>query len=104
MRPFRDVDLSAIPRQHPDRDFQAPPACVNDADGPISPLRSAEDLQGSTMKRVKGVENLNLRIIRAQGIVGVGACTRTYIAWFRPAASPQTIAAGSLRRTDFFSR
>ena len=58
------------------------------------------------MKRVEGVEDLNSRIIRvcAQGIVGVGACTRTYIAWFRPAASPQTIAAGSLRRTDFFSR
>jgi len=76
VRPFRDVDLGAIPRQHPDRDFQPPPACVNDADGPISPLRSAEDLQGSTMKRVKGVENLNLRIIRTQGIVGVGAITR----------------------------
>jgi len=86
VRPFRDVDLSAIPRQHPDRDFQAPPACVNDADGPISPLRSAEDLQGSTMKRVKGVENLNLRIIRAPGIVGVGAFTRTCIASFPPVA------------------
>ena len=24
------------------------------------------------MKRVKGVENLNIRIVRAQGIVGVG--------------------------------
>ena len=25
------------------------------------------------MKRVKGVEDLNIRIVRAQGIVGVGA-------------------------------
>ena len=31
------------------------------------------------MKRVKGVEDLNIRIIRAQGIVGVGATTRTSI-------------------------
>ncbi len=29
------------------------------------------------MKRVKGVEDLNIRIIRAQGIVGVGAIIRT---------------------------
>ena len=104
MRPFRDFYLGTIPRQHPDRNLQTLPSWVNDTDRPISPLRSAEDLQGSAMKRVKGVEDLNLRIIRAQGIVGVGATTRTYIAWFRPAASPQTIAAGSLRRTDFFSR
>jgi len=29
------------------------------------------------MKRVKGVEDLNIRVIGAQGIVGVGAITRT---------------------------
>ncbi len=29
------------------------------------------------MKRVKGVEDLNIRIIRAQGIVRVGVTTRT---------------------------
>jgi len=29
------------------------------------------------MKRVERVEDLNSRIIRAQGIVGVGAITRT---------------------------
>src|SRR5262249_59563033 len=32
-----------------------------------------EDPQGNTMKRVKGVEDLNICIIGAQGIVGVGA-------------------------------
>jgi hypothetical protein len=31
------------------------------------------------MKRVEGVEDLNSRIIRAQGILGVGATTRTFI-------------------------
>ena len=29
------------------------------------------------MKRVKGVENLNIGVIRAQGIVGVGAIIHT---------------------------
>jgi hypothetical protein len=29
------------------------------------------------MKRVEGVEDLNSRIIRAQGILGVGAIIRT---------------------------
>ena len=33
--------------------------------------------QGNTMKRVKGVEDLNICIIGAQGIVGVGATIRT---------------------------
>jgi hypothetical protein len=31
------------------------------------------------MKRVKGVKDLNIRIISAQGIVGVGATIRTCI-------------------------
>ena len=77
MRPFRDFYLGTIPRQHPDRNLQTLPSWVNDTDRPISPLRSAEDLQGSAMKRVKGVEDLNIRIIRAQGIVGVGALIPT---------------------------
>jgi hypothetical protein len=32
------------------------------------------------MKRVKGVEDLNIRSVRAQGIVGVGATIRMSIA------------------------
>jgi hypothetical protein len=35
------------------------------------------------MERVKGVEDLNIRIIDAQGIVGVGAFIHIFIAWFR---------------------
>ena len=31
------------------------------------------------MKRVKRVKDLNIRIVRAQGIVGVGVTTRTCI-------------------------
>ena len=57
--------------------FSRLPAGVHDTDRPISPLRAAKDLQGSATKRVKGVEDLNIRITRAQGIVRVGAIIRT---------------------------
>ena len=76
---LRDPDPSTLRQQHPDGNLQAPPSWVHDTDRPISPLRAAKDLQGSTTKRVKGVEDLNIRIIRAQGIVGVGATIHTSI-------------------------
>jgi hypothetical protein len=53
-----------------------------------------KDLQGSITKRVKGVEDLNIRITRAQGIVGVGATTRTSTASYR-AAGYRPSTAGS---------
>ena len=74
---FGDLDLGAIRRQHPDWNLQSSPDGINDTDRPISPLRSAKDPEGSTMKRVEGVEDLNICIIGAQGIVGVGAIIRT---------------------------
>jgi hypothetical protein len=76
VRSLRDPDLGALPQQHPDGNLQSPAGWVHDTDRPISPLRSAKNLQGSTMKRVKGVEDPNIRIIRAQGIVSVGATIR----------------------------
>jgi hypothetical protein len=76
VRSFGNHDLGAFPQKHPDWNFQSPPAGVHDADCPISPLRFAKDLQGSPMKRVKGVEDLNIRIVRAQGIVDVGVIIR----------------------------
>ena len=80
MRSLRDLDFGAIWRQHPDRNLQSPSRWVNDSDSPISPLRSAEDLKGSAMERMKGVEDLYIRIFRAQGIVGVVAFIRISIA------------------------
>ena len=74
---LRDRDLGTLRQQHPDGNLQSPPGWVHDTDRPVSPLRSAKDLEGSTMKRVEGVEDLNSRIICAQGIVGVGAIIRT---------------------------
>jgi len=47
------------------------------------------------MERVKGVEDLNIRIIDAQGIVGVGATIPMFIASFPVAASRRMVRAGS---------
>ena len=80
MRSSGDHELGAFPQKHPDRNLQSPPAWIDDTDRPISPLRSAKDPQGSAMKRVKGVEDLNVRAVRAQGIVGVGVTIRMFIA------------------------
>ena len=46
------------------------------------------------MKRVEGVEDLNSRIICAQGIVGVGATIRTLISSSRVAACRPTASTG----------
>ena len=77
VRLLRDLDRGALRQQHPDGNLQSPPGWVHDTDRPIFALRSAKDLQSSTVKRMKGVEDLNM--IRAQGIVGVGPIIRTCI-------------------------
>ena len=46
------------------------------------------------MKRVEGVEDLNSRIICAQGIVAVGATIRTPISLYRAAACRPTAGTG----------
>jgi hypothetical protein len=80
MRSLRRLELRAIRRQHPDRNLQSPPRWINDTDRTISPFRSAEDLKGNAMEWVKGVEDLDIRIVCAQGIVGVGVIIRTFTA------------------------
>src|SRR5438045_9050313 len=80
MRLLRDPDFGAFGQQHPDGNLQSPSGWVNDTNRPVSPLRSAKDLQARTTKRVKGVEDLNIGITRAQGIVGVGATIVPHIA------------------------
>ena len=77
VRLLRDLELGALRQQHPDGNLQSPPGWIQDTDRPIFALRSAKDRQESTMKRVKRVEDLNVGMIRAQGIVGVGAIIRT---------------------------
>jgi hypothetical protein len=98
VRSLRDRDLAILWQQHPDGNLQSPPGWIHDTDRPISSLRSAKNPQGNTMKRVKRVEDLNICIVGAQGIVGVGAITRTFIASSPAAASPLTAAIGTRRR------
>jgi hypothetical protein len=101
MRSFGDRDLGPFLQTHPDRNLQSPPAWVNDTDRPISPLRSANDLQDCAMKRVEGVEDLNIRIVQAQGILGVGVSTLTRTAWSPAAGSRRTPPLGILPAGTF---
>ena len=68
---IRNPYLRAIRQKHPDRNLQALPHGVHDQDCPILAIRSADYLQGSPMKRVERIEDLDLRVFRAQGIVSV---------------------------------
>jgi len=79
VRSLRDRDLGTLRQQHPDRNLQSPPGWIHDTDRPISSLRTAKNPQSNTMKWVKWVEDLNICIIGAQGIVGVGATIRMCI-------------------------
>src|SRR5262245_39243111 len=94
---MRDRDLGTLRQQHPDGNLQSPPGWIHDTDRPISSLRSAKNPQGNTMKRVKGVEDLNICLIGAQGIVGVGATIRTCTASSPAAACQRTGRAGARR-------
>jgi len=82
MRLFRDLDLGAIWRQHPDWNLQALTDRVNDGDRTISRLRPPQDFKSSAVEWVERIEDLDVRLLRAQGIVGEGVFTLTYIASF----------------------
>jgi len=56
------------------------------------------------MKWVKGVDDLNILIIRAQGIVGVGAGIHMFPVSCRAAACPRTVSGGSDRHRASFCR
>ncbi|HYV74725.1 MAG TPA: hypothetical protein VFB24_10745 [Candidatus Binatia bacterium] len=76
---MRDRDLGTLRQEHPDRNLQSSPGWIHDTDRAICSLWSAQNPQGNTMERVKGVEHLNICTIGAQGIVGVGAIIHTCI-------------------------
>jgi hypothetical protein len=88
MRPLGYFYLGAIRQQHPYRNFQPPPGWVDDRDRAVSPLRPADDLKASTMERMEWVEDLDMRIFRAQGIVGVDGFIPTYTTSFLPEVWP----------------
>ena len=94
---FTDHCPGGFRRQHPHRNLQPPPGLVNDGDRAVFPLRSAKDLNGSTLERMKRIEDLDLTIFWTQGIVGVGVFIPTFTVSFPPADSRWTIVAGSAR-------
>src|SRR5437016_8090490 len=73
MRSLGNLDLSAIRRQHPHRNFQASPRWVDDRYSAISPLRPADHLERCAMERMEWIEDLDGRVFYAQGIVSVDA-------------------------------
>ena len=79
MRLFRDLDLGAIWRQHPDWNLQALTDRVNDGDRTISRLRPPQDFKSSAVEWVERIEDLDVRFLRAQGIVGGGVIIRMCI-------------------------
>jgi hypothetical protein len=90
----RDPDFRAIWRQHPDRNFQSPADRVDDGDSAISPLGSAQDFKSSGLEWVERIEDLDVRALRTQGIVGGGVTIRMSIVWCLQADYRLTDRAG----------
>jgi hypothetical protein len=55
------------------------------------------------MERVERVEDLDMSVLRAQGIVGADGFIPICIVWFRPAVSPPITSAGSTPAIASFS-
>src|SRR6516162_10541411 len=91
---LRDPDIRAIWREHPNRNLQSRAGGVNDGNRPIAPLRPTDNLKGGTVERVERIEDLDVRALRTQGIVGGGVITRTCTAWFQPAGFRPTTRGG----------
>ncbi len=94
MNSLADLYPAAIRRQHPHWNLQPLPGLVDDRHRAISTLRLAKDLNGGTVERVERIEDLDLSVFRAQGIVGVGVTTRISTASFPAAVCRQIRQAG----------
>jgi hypothetical protein len=94
MNSLADLYPPAIGRQHPYGNLQPLPGWVDDRHRAICKLRLTKDLKVDTMERVKRIEDLDLSVFRAQGIVGVGVCILISTASFPPAVSIQATLAG----------
>jgi hypothetical protein len=92
-----DHYLGGFWREHPYGNLQPLPTPVNDRHRAVFPFRSAKDLNGSTLERMKRIEDLDLTIFWTQGIVGVGVCIPTSTASFPPADFPAITPAGFAR-------
>jgi hypothetical protein len=86
-----DHYLGGFWREHPYGNLQPLPTPVNDRHRAVFPFRSAKDLNGSALERMKRIEDLDLTIFWTQGIVGVGV--------FIPMSTVSCPRAGSHRIT-----
>jgi hypothetical protein len=66
---FSQLDVRGGRREHPHRNLQALACWVEDRDGTIAALGFTKDSKAIAVKRMKGIENLNVRAVRTQGIV-----------------------------------
>ena len=89
-----DHYLGGFWREHPYGNLQPLPTPVNDRHRAVFPFRSAKDLNGSALERMKRIEDLDLTIFWTQGIVGVGVCIPMSTVSFPPADSPAITHAG----------
>ena len=80
---FTDHYPGGFRRHHPYGNLQPLPGPVNDRHCAVSSLRSAKDLNGSTVERVERIEDLDLSVFCTQGIVGVGVDTRVSTVSYR---------------------
>src|SRR5579864_9405847 len=90
-----DHYLGGFWREHPYGNLQPLPTPVNDRHRAVFPFRSAKDLNGSALERMKRIEDLDLTIFWTQGIVGVGVIIPMSTACLPPAASLRITPAGS---------
>jgi hypothetical protein len=100
---FADHYSGGFRREHPYGNLQPLPAPVDDRHRAVSPFRSAKDLNGSTMERMKRIEDLDLTIFWTQGIVGVGVFIPMSTASSRRAGSRSITPAGFGLTLDSFS-
>src|SRR5260370_29049810 len=96
---MRDLHLSRIRQQHPQRNFQTPSRWIADRDRAVSLLRSADNPKSGTMERVELIEDLDVRGFCTQGTVRADGLIRTYTASSPPAVCRQTTRAGFIRST-----
>ena len=94
---LRDPDIRAIWREHPNRNLQSRAGSINDGDRPIASLRPADNLKGSAVERVERIEDLDVRALRTQGIVGGGVSTRTFTAQSQQVGYRQITVTGYVR-------
>jgi hypothetical protein len=89
-----DHYLGGFWREHPYGNLQPLPTPVNDRHRAVFPFRSAKDLNGSTLERMKRIEDLDLTIFWTQGIVDVGVFIPMSTVSFPRADSPAITPTG----------